>query len=377
MPRKGEDIYKRKDGRWEGRYIKGYHPSGKAIYGYVYAYTYRDVKCKLNDAINRKVTEDTTHPKDDSSFQDLSKQWLANQQARIKESTYNKYSNILITYILPSLDPSKMEEITYERIMLLYDNLLTKGGKLGTGLSQKTVADTMSVIRNIMLYSSRQGYKCPCDLSLIRVKQPTKELRVLTRTEQNILYSYLSNNLTPYNVGILICLFTGLRIGEVCALQWEDISFSNHTIYVHQTMQRIQNKNGTSAKTKIVITPPKTASAKRIIPIPQNLEEILASISSVKTGFVLSQNGMKYIEPRLLQYHFTKTLNLLQIQQVNFHILRHTFATRCIELGFDVKSLSEILGHSNVSITMNRYVHPSMNLKRENMQRLSALFSVK
>ncbi len=111
--------------------------------------------------------------------------------------------------------------------------------------------------------------------------------------------------------------------------------------------------------------------------MPQNLEEILISVPYVKDEFVLSQEGMKYIEPRVLQYYFTKTLKLLQIQQVNFHVLRHTFATRCIELGFDVKSLSEILGHSSVSITMNRYVHPSIDLKNENMQRLSALFSVK
>lgn len=179
-----------------------------------------------------------------------------------------------------------MEDVTYEQIVLLHDNLLHRGGKLGTGLSPKTIADTISVIKNIMMYSSHQGHPSPCDLSLIRVKQPQKELQVLTISEQTMLNSYLCDNLTPFNVGILICLFTGLRIGEVCALQWEDISFSNHTIYVHQTMQRIQNKSGSSTKTKVVITPPKTASAKRIIPLPQNLEEILIRISSVKTGLL-------------------------------------------------------------------------------------------
>ena len=250
MPRKGENIYKRKDGRWEGRYIKGHLPTGKAIYGYVYAYTYRDVKSKLNNALNGKITESTIHRNNGVIFHELSQQWLANQQARIKESTYNKYLNMLTSYILPVLGKSKIEDITSEQIMLLCDNLLLRGGKSGTGLSPKTVSDAISVIRNIMLYASHQGFQTPCDLSIIRVKQQTKELRVLTRTEQKILYSYLCDNLTPLSLGILICLLTGLRIGEVCALKWEDISFSNHAIYVHQTMQRFQNKNGISSKSK-------------------------------------------------------------------------------------------------------------------------------
>ena len=131
MPRKGENIYKRKDGRWEGRYIKGHLPTGKAIYGYVYAYTYRDVKSKLNDALNGKITESTIHRNNGVIFYELSQQWLANQQARrIKESTYNKYLNMLTLYILPVLGKSKIEDITSEQISLLCDNLLLRGESL-------------------------------------------------------------------------------------------------------------------------------------------------------------------------------------------------------------------------------------------------------
>lgn len=376
MPRKGENIYKRKDGRWEGRYIKGHKLDGKAAYGYVYGHTYKETKEKLNLAISDK-TNKNIQPKDSAIFSDIAQRWLSSQKNRVKESTFNKYSNLLALYICPYIGNIRMDRIKYDDVHRLCDELLTQGGKKGEGLSSKTVSDVMSVVRNIMRYSLQIGISHSFDMQLIRVKQSTHELRVLSQSEINTLYSHLTMDPSPCDIGILICLLTGLRIGEVCALCWEDISFEDHTISVHGTMQRIQDKTDSEQKTKVVITSPKSASGKRIIPLPNNLEEILNSMKSDKSGFVLSVNGTGYTEPRVLQYHFKKITNQLGLQQVNFHALRHTFATRCIEIGFDVKSLSEILGHSSVSITMNRYVHPSLNLKYENMQRLSALFSVK
>ena len=376
MPRKGENIYKRKDGRWEGRYIKGYSPTKKAIYGYVYAYSYKEAKNKLNLAMSGKEnTSGVTAPC--TTFAKLSEQWLKSQKTRVKESTYNKYNNVLYSYVLPYIGNTNVRELSHECISDLCDILLSGGGKQGDGLSTKTVADTLSVIRSVIQYSLNIGYCYSFDVRSIHVRQQNHELRVLSKNEQSTLYAYLCANLSLYNIGILICLLTGLRIGEVCALCWEDISFPDHTIYVHQTMQRIQDKSESDKKTKIVITSPKFISGKRVIPMPESLELILSNIHSARTGFVLSMDGVNFTEPRVLQYHFRKVLKKLDIEQVNFHVLRHTFATRCIEVGFDVKSLSEILGHSSVSITMNKYVHPSMDLKHENMQRLSSLFAVK
>lgn len=376
MPRKGENIYKRKDGRWEGRFIKGYKPDGKASYGYVYGYTYREAKEKLNlAAIDKKNLP--VDKKDTAVFADLSQQWLLSQKTRVKESTFNKYSNLLALYILPRMGSIRVDKISYGDISGLCDELLRSGGKRNLGLSPKTVSDAMSVIKNIMRYALQSGYHPSFDIQLLRVKQPARELRILSQTEQNKLYAYLTRDPSTYDIGILICLLTGLRIGEVCALRWEDISFADHMISVHGTMQRIQDKADTGLKTKVVITAPKSVSGKRIIPIPRNLEQILKDMNCRKRGFVLSADGKAYTEPRVLQYRFQKIIQMLGIQQINFHALRHTFATRCIEVGFDVKSLSEILGHSSVSITMNRYVHPSFDLKRENMQRLSAAFAVK
>ena len=376
MPRTGENIYKRKDGRWEGRYMKGRKSSGQAIYGYIYAYSYKEAKEKLQLAVSGKNAA-TKRRAPSSTFSELSDLWLENQKAQVKESTYNKYRNILHTYVLPRIGALCIHELSLTCISEMCNTLLKCGGQHGTGLSAKTVSDTISVIRSVMQYAANTGHSCSFDMRAIQVHQQTRELRILSLNDRKKLYSYLYENSTIHNAGILICLLTGLRIGEVCALQWEDISFSDHTLYVHQTAQRVQNNSIQGKKTRVAITSPKSVSGKRIIPMPQNLETVLMNMNSTKSGFVLSKDGIHLMEPRVLQYHFKKVLKKLGIEEVNFHILRHTFATSCIELGFDVKSLSEILGHSSVSITMNKYVHPSMALKHEKMQRISSLFAVK
>lgn len=312
------------------------------------------------------------------TFREIADLWLKSKKIRTKISTYNKYTNILSGYVLPYIGDIHIQAISVPCIAQLCDTLLTSGGRQGAGLSEKTVADTISVIRSVIQYAVNMGCSCSLDLRSVRVRRQVRELRILSRKDQQALYSYLCKNPSYYNnVGILICILTGLRIGEVCALRWEDISFSDHTMYVHQAVQRIQDDSASGRKTSVVITSPKSVSGKRVIPIPQNLEAVLLNMDSGKSGFVVSKDGIHLTEPRVLQYHFKKVLKELGIEEVNFHILRHTFATRCVELGFDVKSLSEILGHASVSITMNKYVHPSMALKHENMQRLSSFFSEK
>ena len=202
-------------------------------------------------------------------------------------------------------------------------------------------------------------------------------MRVLSKTEQEQLCKYLLAKLEPCNVGVLVCLFTGLRIGEICALRWEDVSFSDQTILVQHTLQRVQDKSGNDVKTKIVVTTPKSNCSIRTIPMPDELSVILAAYQRTSIGYLLTNDEHRFIEPRTMQNRFKRALEASGVEVVNFHAIRHTFATRCIELGFDVKSLSEILGHATVNITMNRYVHPTLELKKENMKKLSSLLAVK
>lgn len=378
MPRKGENIYKRKDGRWEGRYIKSKSLAGKAAYGYVYAKTYRDVKAKLHNAVascssknNIPLTTST------DCFSSIASEWFDNIMPQVKESTANKYRNLLQSYILPIYGEQTLDHITFDFIESQCNNLLLHGGRNGTGLSSKTVTDSLSIVRSVLKFAIRKGKVVACDGSAVQIKQTVKPMRILSKAEQERLCSYLNSEINPCNIGILVCLFTGLRVGEICALRWEDISFPEQTLYVHQTLQRIQDNSCSGKKTRIVLTTPKSACSIRTIPVPEPLIKILRDYQTSKKGYLLTNSESCFVEPRTIQNRFKKALENSEIESANFHALRHTFATRCVELGFDVKSLSEILGHATVNITMNRYVHPTLEMKKENMEKLSALFAVK
>ena len=313
---------------------------------------------------------------DPVTLADYAEKWLDSVKWQVKESTYMKYWNLLYSYIIPELGGIGWSVLNRETVELFCGRMRSSGGQKQSGLSAKTVTDIMSVMRRIVCYAADHGAAISFNIASITVKKEAKEMKVLTGKEQSRLYRYLLDHLTGRNVGILICMFTGLRLGEICALKWEDISFSEHTLYVHRTMQRIQTKEDPGRKTKIVITSPKSGSSVRRIPIPRELVKILFSCREGRKGYILTGREDSYVEPRTMERHFAKVLADAGVERVNFHALRHTFATRCVEMDFDVKSLSEILGHANVNITLNRYVHPTMELKRRNMQKLSVLLAV-
>lgn len=176
-------------------------------------------------------------------------------------------------------------------------------------------------------------------------------------------------------MGVYLCLFTGIRIGELCALQWKDISFDDNTLKIGRTLQRLQcTDNSSLAKTKIIITEPKSPAASRCIPLPDFLVNTIKPFAGAPQSFILSGSSKKVIEPRTMQNHFKKYLVESKVECANFHSLRHTFATRCVEIGFEIKTLSEILGHSSVKITLDRYVHSSMEQKKANMKKLDGIF---
>ena len=168
-------------------------------------------------------------------------------------------------------------------------------------------------------------------------------------------------------------MFTGIRIGELCSLKWSDIDLEKNILTVSKTMQRIKKLDGNTA-TKILIDSPKSKSSVRKIPLPEFIADILKKLRGNSDDYVLTGKKL-YAEPRTMQYRFSAILKKLSLPKVNFHALRHAFATNCIALGFDVKTLSEILGHSSVEITLNRYVHSSMDRKRACMEVLNRQFS--
>lgn len=378
MARKGLNIYKRKDGRWEARYIRSRTAQGKPKYGYLYASSYHEARNNLQHMLQfqDKIPE-TKEKGKNSTFESVSMEWLDTFSINFKESTYIRYRTLVECYLMPSFRTVKIEKIMKKDVLELCKHLELNGKRNQTGLSPKTISDILSVLRRILNYAKMCGIAVDPMIFDVRIKQTQRQLPVLSLSEQTILQQYLENHPDALNLGILLCLLTGIRIGELCALTWDKISIPEKSIYICQTMQRIQNRIPESPKTHIAIASPKSSSANRIIPLSNLLLRFLNLYPLEHTGFFLSGSVSKAVEPRCVQRRFHKILNDCGLKRRNFHVLRHTFATRCVEAKIDIKTLSEILGHSSVTITMNRYVHPSLELKRETMEQLADFIAVK
>ena len=368
MSRKGENIYKRKDGRWEGRFLKRI-PGEKPRFGYVYARSYREVREKLREAAAQWKEQPAPQKGEPLRFRNVVLTWEQQTFPQIKESSRVKYHTTLEKYLLPAIGELPLTELTHQKIEFLSQELLRT-------LAPRTVSDILSLLRTILRFAKIGGADVPCDGSTVRIRRPPVDIRVLTQNEQALIMRHIFSDLNLRNAGVLLTLMTGLRVGEICALKWEDIVLDEGLLYVRHTMHRLQNLSPEGPRTKIVETSPKTASSTRTIPLPEDLVRVLQSLPGPREGYFLTGDPTRCIEPRMMQYHFSRMTQICGIDHANYHALRHTFATRCVELGFDVKSLSELLGHSAVSMTLDRYVHPTMELKRAHMQRLAPALAV-
>ena len=380
MARRGENIYKRKDGRWEARVIRGYNEHSKAIYAYFYGRTYKEVKEKIFAPLPYVGSNAESIPQRDDEtllFGSLLDRWLDNSKIKFKESSYVKYFNLINNHIKPSLGKHPLPSVNnVELSKFVADKLKGKCDHSNRKLSEKTVKDIISVIKSALRYARDESLmSANVNINIVLPKERAKDMRVLSTDEQTDLEKYLCADMNENKLGILVCLYTGLRVGEICALKWSDISFENGTLTVRRTMQRIQSlEAGAPSKTKVIVTDPKSNSSVRTIPLPDCLINKLKMFCHDRSDtYLLTGELGRYVEPRTYQNRFKSYLINSGIKGANFHSVRHTFATRCVALGFEIKSLSEILGHANVNITLNRYVHPSFDLKRSNMNKLEVL----
>lgn len=374
MPRRGENIHKRKDGRWEARYIKGHREDGKAIYGYLYGKTYAEAKAKKTQAVAGLRSNAAAHSRAPAIFETIIDEWLSFQRHSVKESTYLHYRRQINTHIRPDLGGVTVRQITQAALVQYVDRKLTCGRLDGKGgLAIKTVRDLLVILRQILAYAVQQGY-----MEVFTVKSPKKktaEIQVLEHWEQGRLERHALGLLDSYRLGVYLCLYTGLRIGELCGLRWGDICFESRVLSVRRTIQRVDNLDPQAAyKTRVIIDTPKTEASIRDIPLPAFLVEVLQRYAgnTLPSDYVLTGAG-HFIEPRSYYNKYKRYLKECGVGDYTFHALRHTFATRCIEQGFDPKSLSEILGHTDVTITLQRYVHSSLDLKRTHMERLAGV----
>lgn len=372
MSKRGENIWKRKDGRWEARYVKGRDSKGKAIYASVYAKTYAEVKKKREDALQ----ELKAHPFSSLPAKSLGviiQDYLEDHKFEIKASTYARYVEISEKHLIPDLGLMQVSEFTLDDGNNYIKQLLSNGKTQGTGLAPKTVKDIVSVLKLVLKYAEEKHYilSAPIDFSV--PKQGRSTIQILAPSQRERLETFVCTTTDPYKFGVYLCLYTGMRIGEICALQWKDIDCVNSTISVNKTVLRVKDVGSTTTKTRILINTPKTPSSERLIPLPGELsgmlQQLKLELSPSENSYVLTGTG-KFIEPRNYYERYKRYLRACELGDFNFHALRHTFATRCIEAGVDPKVLSEILGHASVQITLDRYVHPSLEIKRSSLGRL-------
>lgn len=295
-------------------------------------------------------------------------EWLRMRKPKVKESTYIKYDTALRKHIKPKLGGCFPMGMTTGLIDEFTEELLFEDE-----LAPKTVHDVLVVLHGILKYTATffaGGFPA---IEINYPKPGKKEMRVLSREEQTRFVSYLLDDMDTCKFGVLLTLFTGVRIGELCALQWGSISMKEKTIRIDATLHRLRDTDGTgSTRTRIVIGTPKSDTSIRTIPMTDYAAALCRKMNPESPAAYVLTGTEAYMEPRTLQYKLEKYTRDCGLEGVHCHTLRHTFATRAVEVGFEIKSLSEILGHASTTITLDRYVHSSLELKRDNMSKLSA-----
>ncbi len=352
--KKQEKIYLRKDGRYFIKYKKGIREDGKTSYGFIYARSREEVLKKYQNLLVPKI------PIDKLLFSGDIYNWLRSVKISCKKSSYSNYEYMAYAHLIPAFGKYKRKQINKNIVNEFTEKLLSQG------LAPKTVKDILIMLQQILKYHN-------VDIRISMPKIPKKEIQILTKEHQLLLEQKLSCSTTEESMGILLCLYTGLRIGELCGLKWEHIDLENNVIRVEKTLIRVKNDNkNIRNKTIVILDEPKSISSIRNIPIPNFLISKLEKLKKGELCFFLTGTE-DFIEPRSYTNHYKNIMKSININEYNFHALRHTFATRCIENGCDPKTLSEILGHSNVKITLDRYVHPSFDNKIRLMNSLNPM----
>lgn len=356
--RRGENIFKRKDGRWEGRYICNRREDGRAKYHSVYAHSYAECSQKLNAA---KMSRLPTSAK--MTVNELFNAWLLSRKNSVKQSTHSTYRTMYEYYVHDKLGGFNVSNINSFLLNNYVAELLEADSYKGKPLSSATVQSVVIMLRSIFAYGeSEYGIGNPAK-NLSMPKCDVHEIAVFKAEEIGKIKAAVTFE-SSYDLGVLLCLYTGLRIGELCALKWECIDTENALLKVRYTISRIRNPDS-EPKTIVVIDAPKSRKSVRDIPLPACMTERLEVMkrSHCEDDYFLT-GASKYIEPRSYQYHYKRLLERADVPYRKFHNLRHTFATSCIRKGIDVKTVSELLGHSSVKITLERYMHSDLDSKR-------------
>lgn len=373
MPKRGENIYKRKDGRWEGRIQKKDMLTGKNKYQSIYGKTYKEIREKMILARQAQNISFCRMP-----FGNAAQLWLQTKKKEWKPGTYAFYCQLVTKYIIPCLQDIAIDKIN-NQIMEEFA-MRVRGQKPDKPLSNNYLFQICATVCRIMAFVNK---KYEVNLSIpnnpVTRKKNGGQVELPDEHSLILLEKYLISHCQEDTcLGILIAFHTGIRIGELSALKWKDINVDEGIVSIRRNLIRIKgDKNGFfdgTGATQIVEQAPKTFDSVRMIPLPPKIVTILRVYKKPDTEYVISGVKNPWAEPRTIQYRFKRILAKCNLEYFNFHMLRHSFATRCVSMGLDIKSLSELLGHSDVKVTLNLYVHSTMQQKRKLMERYNFLF---
>lgn len=346
--RRGENIYKRKDGRWEGRYHKGRKSNGQIKYGYVYGQTLQEVKQKLYPLKAQYYTITKTQGEAAMTFFEWANYWLPLVEREVKPSTHASYKHKLTHYILPIIKEVPLNELSSQKCQELVYTLEQK-------LSSSSIKVVCHVLNRCLKTACQEGLLAVNPLQKVYIPKGKKnKVHALTKLEQTKL-EQAAARVGSQGLPTILALYTGLRIGELSALQWKDIDLDAQLIHVSHTLQRVPTADDTK-ETRLMLGSAKTEQSIRSIPIGQKINQLLIKHKqqSRSNSYVFSVNNGP-CEPRLMTYYFHKIREMAQLSTIHFHQLRHSFATRCLELKADIPSVSALLGHASAKTTLDCY----------------------
>ncbi|HCD45649.1 MAG TPA: site-specific integrase [Lachnoclostridium sp.] len=367
MPRRGEYIYKRKDGRWEGRTLK---LDGK--YRYFYSRTYKGVKEKMKNfqEIQESVKEKLAI--DGNDVCSLFEAWLEDASLRVKPSTYESYYRCMDKYVIPFFKQEKNLQITEDSVFCFVKAIRENNGLADS--SKKKYLTIFKIALKEILKGAPEGFSI---IEQVKVPRPEdKEVMVFSMKAQRIIENAALNSKDRRATGIILSFYTGIRLGELCSLKWGDIEMETGTLFIARTVSRIKHFEEGESKTSLQVGAPKSRKSLRKMPLPDFLLKMAEErgFSNAKPDHYIFSDGDTPLDPRSFQKLYKKLLRDAHVQDRKFHAIRHTFATRALELGVDVKTISELLGHSSVSITLNVYSHSLMEQKKAAIEKFNRMY---
>ncbi|WP_342757641.1 site-specific integrase [Kineothrix sedimenti] len=366
MARKGENIYKRKDGRWEGRIRRS-----DGTFKYFYAKTYKAVRMKMKDFLVLKIpckVQSVSRPENAS---ELFEQWIKGEICfQVKPSTYESYFFCVQNYVIPFFQKTENRYITEESVCNFIKYIWS--ADISDSSKKKNLIIFKRALKEVLAMKPEQ-------LSLLAyIKIPKiedKEIKIFSIKEQQELETTILHSQDKRALGILLCFYTGIRLGELCALKWSDIDIEAGTISILRTVSRIRCFDPEKPKTALTVRTPKSKKSMRVLPMPDFLLKMTDEfdVNHMDKGCYIISGQYEPMEPRSFQSLYKKQLADAGLPERKFHAIRHTFATRALELGVDIKTLSELLGHSSVSITLNIYTHSLMEHKKVAINKLNSI----